>query len=189
MDALDHDAQNLRTARLVRAAQNGDRDAFGQLFAQFERAVLAVGLRRLGDYNEAEELCQDVFIQALTKIGQLREPQCFGSWLRSIANRLAINRLVRRAPATPTEPEDLENRCVEHRTPLEAILQVEESLQLRAGLARLRRLDRDTLVAFYVRGQSLLEMSDEFEAPLGTIKRRLHVARKRLAREVEPMAV
>ena len=46
-----------------------------------------------------------------------------------------------------------------------------------------------TLVAFYVKGQSLLEMSDEFNAPLGTIKRRLHVARKRLAKEVEPMAV
>ena len=49
--------------------------------------------------------------------------------------------------------------------------------------------DRATLEAFYVRGQSLLQMSDEFDAPLGTIKRRLHVARLRLAKEVEPMAV
>ena len=60
---------------------------------------------------------------------------------------------------------------------------------MRAGLNRLRALDRETLEAFYVRGQSLLEMSDEFDAPLGTIKRRLHVARKRLAKEVEPLAV
>ena len=189
MDALDNDARNLRIARLVRAAQAGDREAFGELFGLFERTVLSIGMRRLGDYNEAEELCQDVFIQALTKIRQLREPRCFGSWLRSIANRLAINRLVRRAPVTPTQPEDLENRCVEHRTPLEDVVRVEENLRVRAGLARLRELDRDTLVAFYVGGQSLIEMSDEFEAPLGTIKRRLHVARKRLAREVEPMAV
>jgi RNA polymerase sigma-70 factor (ECF subfamily) len=41
------------------------------------------------------------------------------------------------------------------------------------------------LVAFYLHGQSLVEMSDEFEAPVGTIKRRLHVARKRLAKELE----
>jgi RNA polymerase sigma-70 factor (ECF subfamily) len=41
------------------------------------------------------------------------------------------------------------------------------------------------LVAFYLRGQSLVEMSDEFAAPVGTIKRRLHMARKRLARELE----
>ena len=135
MDALDYDARNLRIARLVSAVQAGDREAFGELFGLFERTVLSIGMRRLGDYNEAEELCQDVFIQALTKIRQLREPRCFGSWLRSIANRLAINRLVRRAPATPTQPEDLENRCVEHRTPLEDVVRVEENLRVRAGLA------------------------------------------------------
>ncbi len=46
-------------------------------------------------------------------------------------------------------------------------------------------LDRSTLVAFYLNGRSLLEMSDDFAAPVGTIKRRLHVARKRLAKELE----
>ena len=50
---------------------------------------------------------------------------------------------------------------------------------------RLGKLDRNTLVAFYIHGQSLIEMSDEFAAPIGTIKRRLHVARKRLAKELE----
>ena len=38
------------------------------------------------------------------------------------------------------------------------------------------------------RGQSLVEMSDSFDAPVGTIKRRLHVARKRLAKHVEEFA-
>ena len=52
---------------------------------------------------------------------------------------------------------------------------------------RLGELDRDTLVAFYVEGQSLIEMSDQFASPVGTIKRRLHVARKRLARELEDL--
>jgi RNA polymerase sigma-70 factor (ECF subfamily) len=178
-----------RIAPLVRAAQRGDREAFGQLVARFERTVFAIALRRLGDYNEAEELCQDVFLQAIMKIDQLRRPECFGGWLRSITHRLAINRLVRRAPAVPIEPEALQTRCVEEATPLSAALQGEQNSQVRAGLQRLRALDRETLEAFYVRGRSLMEMSDEFEAPLGTIKRRLHVARKRLAKEVEPMAL
>jgi RNA polymerase sigma-70 factor (ECF subfamily) len=173
----------------VRAAQRGDREAFGELFSRFERTVLAIALRRLGDFNEAEELCQDVFVQAITKIDQLREPASFGGWLRSITHRMAINRMVRRPPALPTEPETLESRCVEDVTPLSVVLRGERDSQLRAGLDRLRELDRDTLVAFYVKGHSLLEMSDEFDAPLGTIKRRLHVARKRLAQAVEPMAV
>ena len=61
---------------------------------------------------------------------------------------------------------------------------------MRTGLDQLSVMDRSTLVAFYLDGHTLLEMSEDFEAPLGTIKRRLHVARKRLARTLEPtMAV
>jgi RNA polymerase sigma-70 factor (ECF subfamily) len=43
-------------------------------------------------------------------------------------------------------------------------------------------------VAFYFHGRSLVEMSDQFDSPVGTIKRRLHVARKRLAKELATMA-
>jgi RNA polymerase sigma-70 factor (ECF subfamily) len=45
-----------------------------------------------------------------------------------------------------------------------------------------------TLEAFYVQGHSLVEMAAEFDAPVGTIKRRLHVARKRLAEELAELA-
>jgi RNA polymerase sigma-70 factor (ECF subfamily) len=172
---------------LVIAAQAGNREAFGELYERFQRHVLAVAIGRLGDYAEAQELCQDVFVQALQKIGQLREPECFGSWMRSITHRMAINRAVRRSPDYLAEPDALVTTCVENDTPLTAVLADERQAQVRAGLSRLRELDRETLVAFYVKGQSLLEMSDEFDAPLGTIKRRLHVARKRLAKEVEPL--
>jgi RNA polymerase sigma-70 factor (ECF subfamily) len=172
-------------AELVRAAQDGDRFAFGELFQRYERHVFAIALRRSGDYNEAQELTQDVFVQAMQKIGQLREPQAFGGWLRAITNRMAINRAVRRGPDLPMEPETLEGNCVETVTPLANVLEGERKTQVQAGLARLGDLDRQTLVAFYVNGKSLLEMADEFDAPVGTIKRRLHVARKRLAKEVE----
>lgn len=177
----------LRVAQLVRAAQAGDREAFGDLFERFERHVFSIALRRLNNHTDAQELCQDVFVQAMQKIAQLREPDAFGGWLRSITHRMAINRVVRRAPDVATEPETLEATCVESDTPLAAVLECERDAQLRAGLGRLRELDRATLEAFYVRGQSLVEMSDEFDAPLGTIKRRLHVARKRLAKEVDSL--
>lgn len=179
--------EKLRVAKLVRAAQAGDRDAFGDLFQRFERHVFAIALRRLNNHTDAQELCQDVFVQALQKISQLREPDAFGGWLRSITHRMAINRVVRRTPDLATEPETLEATCVEVDTPLAAVLVHERDAQLRASLRRLRALDRETLEAFYVRGQSLVEMSDEFDAPLGTIKRRLHVARKRLAKEMDAL--
>ena len=48
--------------RLVVRAQRGDREAFGELFVRFEKHVLAIALRRIGDYGEAQELTQDVFM-------------------------------------------------------------------------------------------------------------------------------
>lgn len=179
------DEELISTTDLVLAAQDGDRHAFGELFRRFERSVFAIAIRRVRDFGEAQELTQEVFIQAMTKLKQLRAPEAFGGWLKSIAHRMAINRVVRRSPDLAIEPESLEATCVEHQTPLSLALDGERSSQVRAGLERLGDMDRETLVAFYVNGQSLIEMSEEFDAPLGTIKRRLHVARKRLADEVE----
>ncbi|GAA4435241.1 MULTISPECIES: RNA polymerase sigma factor [Bremerella] len=176
-----------RIEGLVLAAQDGDRDAFGQLVEIFQPVVFAIALKRLRHYWEAQELAQDVFIQAMQKLDQLREPAAFPGWLRSIAARMAINRAVRRPNDFATEPEALASVCVENETPLHAILEVERRDNLAVSMGRLGELDRDTLHAFYVDGHSLREMSDEFEAPIGTIKRRLHVARKRLAKEMEEL--
>src|SRR5689334_20075721 len=79
-------------AELVRAAQDGDREAFGVLVERYQQAVYHTALRQVRDHGEAQELTQEVFVQALRKIGQLRTPECFGGWLRSITKRLAINR-------------------------------------------------------------------------------------------------
>jgi RNA polymerase sigma-70 factor (ECF subfamily) len=173
---------------LVQAAQAGDREAFGELATRFEPMVYAIALRRLGNHSEAQELCQEVLVKAMQKIEQLKVPAAFGGWLRSITVRMAINRLVRRAPMIATEPQALDAQWVESTTPLDAVLAKERARQVRGGLARLRELDRNTLEAFYVRGESLSEMSESFAAPIGTIKRRLHVARKRLARQLEAAA-
>tara|TARA_B100000029_G_C17447113_1_gene913662 strand:+ start:409 stop:981 length:573 start_codon:yes stop_codon:yes gene_type:complete len=171
----------------VRSAQSGDHMAFGQLVERFEHMVYSAALQRLGNDAEAQELCQDVFLKAWQKLHQLQNPICFGGWLRSITRRMAINRMLRSGPDIPTEPETIASCCIERQTPFANLMARERSSQVRAGLARLRTMDRDTLMAFYVCGQSLTEMSDAFDAPIGTIKRRLHVARKRLAKEVEEL--
>jgi RNA polymerase sigma-70 factor, ECF subfamily len=173
---------------IVRRAQAGDRDALGQLIERYQGAVYAIALRRLGNHAEAQELAQEVFLQALEKLDQLREPCAFGGWLRAIANRMAINRAVRRGPVVSAEAELIDATASENRTPLGNVLARERETQVRAGLKRLGKLDRQTLEAFYVQGRSLLEMSDEFASPVGTIKRRLHVARKRPARELAELA-
>lgn len=190
MNAVISQMNQIRsTGDLVRLAQAGDRSAFGELFERYEPTVIAIANRRLRSMADAQELSQDVFVQAMLKIDQLRTPEAFIGWLRQITVRMAINRCVRRSVATSVEPEILEATVTDEASPLDAALTIERKDQVQAGLDRLGEMDRDTLVAFYVEGQSLIEMSEQFEAPLGTIKRRLHVARKRLAREVGEMAV
>ena len=129
-------------------------------------------------------MTQDVLIQAMRKLSQLREPERFPGWLRRITIRLAINRAVRRPPGTTYDPEMLGSIGAKRGTPLDEVLIGEQSNELWGGLKRLRELDRTTLVAFYFDGQSLIEMSDRFQSPVGTIKRRLHTARLRLRDEL-----
>ena len=169
---------------LVLRAQDGDREAFGQLAQMFESTVFALALRRLRNAAEAAELTQDVLIQALRKLPQLREPERFPGWLRRITVRLAINRAVRRPLASTQDPALFGSIDAERQSPLDEVLTDEQSAQLWGGLKRLRELDRSTLVAFYFDGQSLIEMSDRFQSPVGTIKRRLHTARIRLREEL-----
>jgi len=165
---------------LVRLAQSGDRQAFGELVEQFEPTVFAIVLRKLRNRAEAHEVSQDVLIQAYRKLPQLREAERFAGWLRQIANRMAINRAVRRPNETSRSPELFDSVNAEPETPLDAVLRDERRREVRDGLNRLRELDRQTLVAFYFEGRSLQEMSDAFASPIGTIKRRLHTARHRL---------
>jgi RNA polymerase sigma-70 factor, ECF subfamily len=170
---------------LVERARAGDRAAYGELVTRFQPAVFAIALARLRDPGEAQELAQEVFIHAMTKLEQLRDAQCFAGWLRQITVRMALNRLTRRGPFQGGESEVLQNATAAGDTPLEALVRAEQRAELRQGLEGLKPLDRATLEAFYLRGRSLQQMSREFETPVGTIKRRLHVARNRLRQQLE----
>lgn len=177
--------QDTQLITLVQLAQDGDREAFGTLAAEFEPMVYSVVMRRLRNTAEAAEVTQDVFVRALRKLSQLREPERFVGWLKRIAVRMSINRAVRRPSETMTAPDGFAGYAAVRGAPVEGVLRNEQARQVRTGLDKLRRLDRETLLAFYFEGQSLKEMSDRFASPIGTIKRRLHTARNRLREELE----
>jgi len=170
---------------LVERAQAGERQAFGLLIERFQATVYAVALARLRNPAEAQELVQEVFLHAMRKLTQLRDAQCFAGWLRQITVRMALNRLTRRGPFQGVESEILDQAESAGTGPLTELLRAEDRAALYRGLNRLKPLDRATLQAFYLRGRSLKQMSREFETPIGTIKRRLHVARNRLRRQLE----
>ncbi len=173
-------------ATLVRRAQRGDRAAFGVLAEQFQKTVHAICLRRLSNPSEALELTQEVFLHVMQRIDQLREPERFAGWIRQVAARMAINRATRRVAPSCVESEILEGAslgadCV---GPLDTLIARERATRLWQSLDRLRAIDREALVAFYIQGQTLNEIADRLDAPLGTIKRRLHTARRRLREDL-----
>ena len=173
---------------LVTRARAGDRGAYGLLVERFQPTVYAVALARLRNPAEAQELAQEVFLHGMRKLAQLRDPQCFAGWLRQITVRMAINRLTRRGPLRKVDAEALDQAEAAGAGPLDRLVQAEQAAELYRGLERLKPIDRATLTAFYLRGRSLKQMSREFETPVGTIKRRLHVARRRLKTALEKAA-
>jgi len=168
------------TVDTVLRAQAGSREAFDQLTELFYSRVYGIVMQRLRNTAEADEVTQEVFLRAFRKIGQLKDPAAFAGWLCQIAARLSINRAVRRPAETSCEPVTFELLQESDDSPTAALMQREDAQQLRTGIDRLGQLDRQTLMAFYFEGQSLKDMAEVFDSPIGTIKRRLYTARNRL---------
>src|SRR5262249_20002584 len=89
-------------AALVRASQQGDTEAFGQLYQRYARMVHGVLLSRI-HATDVEDLVQDVFLRALPRLRGLREASRFGGWLAAIARNMAID-FHRRGPDPPPRP-------------------------------------------------------------------------------------
>jgi RNA polymerase sigma-70 factor, ECF subfamily len=169
---------------LVLDAQTGDRSALEELIERHQNYVQLLATQYVSNRDDAAEISQEVFILVMRRLDQLQVPAAFSSWLRRITHRTAINYCRRRKVAFAVEPEALDANEGKSTDPATTAEDQETNQQLHRGLNRLNDCDRKTLVAFYLNDQSLIEMAAAFKAPIGTIKRRLHVARKRLAKEL-----
>jgi len=174
---------------LVSLARGGDRSAWEILASSFYPSVHRYLTRHLGDRVEAEDATQEVFLQAIRHIGELRIGRLFPAWIKVIARRTLHRyrgRLHGQKPA-PGRNWTWENAGISARTPTppELLQQKELVREVRSAVAALRTLDQDTLLAHYFRGESLSEISTRLGCPLGTVKRRLHTARRRLAEQLE----
>jgi len=88
-------------ARLVQATRGGDREAFAQLVRRYRDAVYGAAYHRVGDFSVAEDLTQDALIQAYVRLGELRDPGRFASWLFAVTRNLCNQHLWEHRPAQP----------------------------------------------------------------------------------------
>ena len=75
---------------LVRQAQAGDSDAFGELVERNRRAVFRAALAAVGNAAEADDVAQETFVTAYRKLAGFRAESAFRTWLLSIAWRKAL---------------------------------------------------------------------------------------------------
>ncbi len=73
---------------LVAAAREGDRGAFERLYERYARMVHGILLARV-PVGEVDDLVQDVFVRAMRQVHTLRDVNCFGGWLATVARKRA----------------------------------------------------------------------------------------------------
>ena len=83
-------------ARLVEDARRGDRDAFGELVARYERRLIRVILRFVPDVEQARDLAQETFLRVYRRLDQFDSSRRFGPWLFRIGVNLTLDYLRKR---------------------------------------------------------------------------------------------
>jgi len=151
-------------ADLVRAAQAGDVASFEQLYAKYVPVVHAILLARLPP-ADADDVAQNVFFNAYTKLQSLREPAAFVGWIaRSARNAAEDHR------RTMSETVVLEDAYVTHETQAE---DAEAALALDA-IRALPETYRETLMMRLVEGMSGPEISARTGLTPGSVRVNLH---------------
>jgi RNA polymerase sigma-70 factor (ECF subfamily) len=154
------------------------------IVARYKGMVFGVAVARLRHFHDAEDVAQETFVRAYTRLGRLKEPARLGAWLRAIAIRCAIDHVKARENVSL---DQVEEPAAPGPTALEALETEERRREVLDAIERLPPSQRETLTLYYLGGHSINQIAAIREAPLGTVKRRLHDARKRLREEMIDM--
>ena len=155
---------------LIKAAQGGDRAAFGQLYQRYVRMVHGILLARVPS-AAAEDLVHDVFLQALPKLGALRDVSRFGPWLAAIARNRASD-FHRRAK--PDCSLDDQARVAEAPENPEREIAIEDSLTLLDAVRELPEVYREPLILRFVEGMTGPEIAARTGLTHGSVRVNLH---------------
>ena len=184
---------------LVRLAQAGDADAFGQLVARNRRAVFRAALAAVGSATEAEDVAQEAFVTAWRKLSGFRGDSQFRTWLLSITWRKAIDRrkvvsrwLKLAASASRDEAGDdifdvIDRIPSKERSQQEVVESTELHRDVRTLIRTLPVKLRDALLLAGSGEHTYEDISQLLDAPVGTVKWRVAEARRVLKRKLAAM--
>jgi RNA polymerase sigma-70 factor (ECF subfamily) len=154
------------------------------LYRRYAAYVAGVAVRLLGRDGEVDDLVQDVFVQALRGISQLREPAAIKGWLAKVTVRMAVQRLRRRRLMAALQLEAAANYellAIPDTTP-------EQKLLLSRVYSTLDRMAARTRVIWTLRhvlGESLHSICELTGCSQSTVQRRLRDAEASIAAELD----
>lgn len=176
-------------AGLIRAAQDGDLNAFNRLVLAYQEMALNQAYRLIGELEAAEDATQEAFISAYRNLGSYRGGS-FRGWILRIVTNACYDELRRRKrrPTTPLEPLDADDEEIESpswladpgESPEEHAVRAELSDAIQDCLEGLPEDFRAVVVCVDLQGLDYSETSQAVGTPIGTVKSRLSRARLRL---------
>jgi RNA polymerase sigma-70 factor (ECF subfamily) len=173
---------------LVRRAQTGDTDAFGELVERNRKAVFRAAVAALGSTTDADDVAQEAFVMAYRKLASFRGDAAFRTWLLAITWRKALDRRKSvgrwlRLTVTPAEPDTDAISWIEHmpsdrRTQEEDLAGAQLQRIIRRLIRTLPRKLRDALLLAGSGDYNYSQISFILGVPVGTVKWRVSEARR-----------
>jgi len=163
---------------LIRQAMHGDIDAFAELVRLYRDAVYGYCYHRTGSFEDAQDLAQETFVRAYTRIRQLRDPAKFPAWLRKIA----ANICTRWAKSQKKAPPDSIHQCAAE-TGVHSRSEV-----VKTALENLPENERIVVILHYVDGYSYSEIARFLGVTEDSVRGRLYRGRAKIKSEVLKMA-
>lgn len=170
--------QSEREQLPVAAARTGNAEAWGVLLARYRLPLYAYVFELVHQEQTSLDIVQETFINAARHIGSLRDDEKFGSWLFNIAHQKCIQHWRRVRPEEISiDPQDEELADFDPG-PREQLIRKEQEGQFMKLLDQLALPHRAVLLLYFVEDFSLEEIARITSTNVGTVKSRLHYARK-----------
>jgi RNA polymerase sigma-70 factor (ECF subfamily) len=171
--------------RLIKAALDGDDGAFAQLVTRHKRRVFCLASRFTRDYDELEDICQDVFIKAFEHLGKFRHSAPFEHWLSRITVHTCYDALRKRRNEKYHRPlDDVAYEISD--TAAEARRESREAREvLEWAMARIKPEERLVITLMELEEKTVRETADLTGWSETNVKVRAHRARQSLKKILE----
>lgn len=161
----------------VAAALQGDRQAFGVLVTRYRESVFQMLVYMFADPALADDAAQEAFVKAWLKLHTYQAERPFGTWMRSIAVRTALDLLRKEKPMAALDATTLVVTSPGPECQVEA---AQAGEAVRQAILALPPAARAVLVLREYEGLSYQELAADLNIPVGTVMSRLNYARNRL---------